>query len=125
MKKLKHLKTFEDLNYTEDELYDEMTDLLILTSALYTEFSGEKYDFASKYSVEGAIEFLEEIPSEHDLHEQAQDIIDNIQDIEMQIEQAYNIDDDVECPDCEGVGGDCERCDGYGRVYRPDDIPPD
>jgi hypothetical protein len=39
-------------------------------------------------------------------------------------------DEDVECPDCEGTGQDsqgedCERCDGSGRVYRPDDIPPD
>ena len=39
-------------------------------------------------------------------------------------------DEDVECPDCDGTGQDedgeeCERCEGEGRVYRPDDIPPD
>jgi hypothetical protein len=41
-----------------------------------------------------------------------------------------DLDDDVECPDCEGTGQtddgeDCERCGGTGRVYRPEDIPPD
>jgi len=40
-----------------------------------------------------------------------------------------DLDEDVTCPDCDGDGevdGDeCERCEGTGRVFRPDDIPPD
>jgi len=44
---------------------------------------------------------------------------------EVEIFDETEYPDEVECPDCEGVGGDCERCDGYGMVPRPDDIPPD
>lgn len=41
-----------------------------------------------------------------------------------------DLDEDAECPDCDGSGVDddgdeCERCEGTGRVYRPDDIPTD
>ena len=54
---------------------------------------------------------------------------DDLDDVDSD-EENDEEDDDVECPDCDGTGldengEDCERCEGEGRVYRPDDIPPD
>jgi len=131
MKKLKHLKSFEGLDYAEDAgLYDQMSDKLNRVSELYKEITGEEYEFVP----EEAIEALEELLGNAEYQEEAQQLIDDIQDLEEQIDELdaeeYFDMDDVTCPDCEGEGeyenGDeCERCEGEGRVDRPYDIPPD
>lgn len=137
MKKLKHLKTFEGLNRAEDAgLYDQMSDLLNRASEIYKEFSGEEYDF----DPEDAVDSLEELTPDDPNYEEAQSLIDDIQDLEIQIDEAdaeeyYDsmedeYPDDVECPDCDGEGHyedgeECERCEGTGREMRPWDIPPD
>jgi len=86
MKKFKHLKTFEGLNNAEDAgLYDQMTDLLIKASELYKKFSGEEYDF----DPEDAVESLGEIIMSPDskLYDEAESLIDDIQDLETQIDE--------------------------------------
>lgn len=88
MKKLKHLKTFESLNSAEDAgLYDQMSDLLNRASEIYKEFSGEEYDF----DPEDAIESLEELTPTDINYEEAQTLIDEIQDLEILFEE-YNFD---------------------------------
>jgi len=98
MKNLKHLKTFEGINNAENAgLYDQMTDLLTKASELYKKFSGQEYDF----DPEDAVESLGEIIMSPDskLYDEAQSLIDDIQDLETQIdemdaEEYYNEDDD-------------------------------
>lgn len=85
MKKLKHLKTFEGLNYAEDAgLYDQMTDLLNRASEIYKEFSGEEYDF----DPDDAVESLEELTPDNPNYEEALTLIDEIRDIETKIDEA-------------------------------------
>ena len=63
-----------------------------------------------------------EVNKESDNLEEDDDEIEDLEDLE-------DLDDETDCPDCEGTGLDdkgneCERCDGTGRVFIPDDIPP-
>lgn len=79
----------------------------------------DKYDGDWVGWISGVIE-LDEFPE--DALNSVYEIVDNQEDLELE-------DDEIECPDCDGtgqdeMGEDCERCEGSGRVYRPDNIPP-